>query len=66
MRTLVTDTIYDYLTPKEADACRSYQLAFASEYERLQDRETDELALLRYWSDLAHRAALMRCRSSAA
>ena len=66
MRTLVTDTIYDFLTPLEADACRSYRLAYASEYERLHDRETDELALLRYWSELAHRSAQTRCRSAAA
>ena len=64
MGALITDTIYDYLTPEEADACRAYRQAYAFEYERLRDRETDELGLLRYWSELAHHNALVRSAHS--
>ena len=60
MRTLTTDTIYDYLSPEEAKACRAYLGEYRAEYERLRDRETDDLELLRYWSELAHRNALVR------
>ena len=60
MRTLLTDTIYDYLTPDEAAACRAYKREYAAEWERLMDGETDELGLLRYWSELAYRNALLR------
>ena len=50
MSMLATDTIYDYLTPEEAEACRAYRRAYAAEYERLRDQETDELRLLCYES----------------
>ena len=59
MKALTTDTIYDYLTPEEAEACRAYLRSYSAEYERLRDRETDEMGLLRYWSELAHRNALV-------
>ncbi len=60
-----TDTVYDYLTPQEAAACRAYRLSYAAECERLHGRETDELGLLRYWSELAHRNALSRVHGAA-
>ena len=66
MKACTTDTVYDYLTPEEAAACRAYLRAYATEYERLRDQETDELALLRYWSELAHRNALARSSTSTA
>ena len=56
MKALTTDTIYDYLAPKEAEACRAYLGVYSAEYERLRDRETEELEVLRYWSELAHSA----------
>ncbi len=60
VKTRTTDTIYDYLTPDEAGACRAYLAAYRSEYARLHDRQDGELGLLRYWSELAHRNALSR------
>ncbi len=43
MMTNTTDTIYDFLTPDEAAVCRAYQRAYATAYDRLHDRETDDL-----------------------
>ncbi len=65
MRTPTTDTIYDYLTPDEAEVRPAYRRAYAGEYGRLQDRETEAVALLRHWSELAHRNALSRVESAA-
>ncbi len=64
MMTNTTDTIYDFLTPDEAAVCRAYQRAYATAYDRLHDRETDDLGLLRHWSDLAHHNALARLSKS--
>ena len=63
MKSGETDSIYDYLTPEDTEACRAYRRAYATEYERLRDQETDEIALLRYWSELAHHNALPRLRA---
>ncbi len=49
MDACLRDTIYDYLTAEEAEACAAYRKTYAAAYVRLHDRETDDLRLLRYW-----------------